>query len=781
MAPASTVDLATVLASANLSSFASRFAAQEITSVALVEELSAADFVKLGLTIGKRIALKDALAKLRIPAPPPPPPPPASSPPAPPYEADPTVAPLRSPLSLPTRTALLPVPTPYNDAKHPHGHGLKYRSLLMALVQDREARLDPRKRCPHIAFQMKVLDGLGAVGSRCVAALIQAAALGLPNTRCTSMRSGVELTALWQLLPSASPPPATLPGPHYCHRTGTFHDNIASIEGGNMVNETVERKARSIGTERWWSVMQCWRADGWRWLDTALTDGEGEGAADARCVFQIPGAGLTGSRDFNKQRKAALTSSVPKELISAVFQTRYSRTAARERLRQLRRFLVPRLNSTRCGYDGGGGGAGSGGHGGRVSISISNVAWHMRAGDLCDATSNVQAAHFDSAYDAMRRLANGSSNAVAIHIFTEAEPLPTATAVTLPCLGPRLRLRGCLALDAASGVCTVFRAALDGTRAGPLSTIRVLVNGEPFGTLACMAAADRIMVAIPSSFSNLAVIMSPESVPVEFGDVWWRRCVPNKQSSGLLYTRLTRCIILRLLAWAEPERYPQLNGSAELNTDFSELPRAKLSANLRVDRGGGRWRSEKACRNCTAAHRAIDVRSWEAICRNASATSIQRIERYHAYAVAVYGVNQPPFYMPSGYDHYLEVVGFSANERRWRSSCSSLVSGQAFECLWRSIVSGNASLSRAEHPAPQSSGGGGTKNAQRGQRWQRWQAKLGAYHSYVKDVFGEHAPFYMPRGYLAYRQKHAKDWKGARPGHGADKRGGGRRCLSACG
>ena len=665
--PSLSSDLTAALASAGLSSLAGRFAAQEITTVGLFEQLSSADFATLGLTIGKRIVLQDAVAKLRarplvspVSSPLPPPPPSSPRPSLPPlplplpvqlYEPDPTLAPLRSPLSLPTRAALLALPAPYNSTYNPYGRRLRSRDYLNLLVQKRPLAPDtdkrkgnrkvwwsnPRKRCPRVAFEMKALDGVGAVGARCVAALIQAAALGLPNTRCVSVRSGAKLTALWQLLPASpapptlapipesahglhpppAPAPAALAGPHYCHRTGTFPDNIASIEQGHMVEEAAESRSRSIGSDLWWSVMQCWRVDGWRWLDAALTDGEGDRAADAPCVFQI--SSLTGAYDFqpwckgkngeqcplkkklksaswrggNETRVKALSISgggggggsggsgggraLAQELISVEFHMAYKRAAARERLRQLRRFLIPRLNSTRCGYD-------------RSTGKVSNVAWHLRAGDLCDSNRTMQTSHFDSAYDAMRRLAShaggvgggggggggsssSSSSAVAIHIFSEAEPLPTASASMLPCLGPRLRLRGCLALDAASGVCTVFRAALDGATAGPLSTIRVLVNGEPFGTLACMAAADRILVAIPSSFSNLAVMISPEAVPVEFGDVWWRRCMLNRQGQGgLLYTRLTRCTTLRLLVWTEPERYAQLNGAGELNNDFFELP-----------------------------------------------------------------------------------------------------------------------------------------------------------------------------------------------------------------
>ena len=91
----------------------------------------------------------------------------------------------------------------------------------------------------------------------------------------------------------------------------------------------------------------------------------------------------------------------------------YRRAPARARLRQLRRFLVPRLNSTRCCYDrrGGGRGDGRGGRSGGDDGSsaggvVTNVAWHLRAGDLCDANRTMQAAHFDGAYDAMRRLAH---------------------------------------------------------------------------------------------------------------------------------------------------------------------------------------------------------------------------------------------------------------------------------------------------------------------------------------------------------------------------------------
>ena len=111
-------------------------------------------------------------------------------------------------------------------AEHPPK--LYTKQQLRALLQ--KGRL-LQERCTSATFYFPYLDGLGAVGSRCVAALLQGAALGMKDTRCTSLRSGASLTTLWSATTRA-----------YCHRSSTFSDNIRAIENGAKVDERQERE-----------------------------------------------------------------------------------------------------------------------------------------------------------------------------------------------------------------------------------------------------------------------------------------------------------------------------------------------------------------------------------------------------------------------------------------------------------------------------------------------------------------------------------------------------------
>ena len=67
-----------------------------------------------------------------------------------------------------------------------------------------------------------------------------------------------------------------------------------------------------------------------------------------------------------------------------------------------------------------------------------------------------------------------------------------------------------------------------------------------------------ILAAIPSSFSNLAVMISPESVPVEFGDVWWRRCMLNVNNTKLCNTGFEVLVIP--IQWPAPSKRASSSG-----------------------------------------------------------------------------------------------------------------------------------------------------------------------------------------------------------------------------
>lgn len=279
--------------------------------------------------------------------------------------------------------------------------------------------------------------------------------------------------------------------------------------------------ATSIGSQRWWEMMSCWSSSGWDWLNAALvaapakvTSSAGKPAGSIRrgadrgvnvshgdearaerfggaCTFNLTNFdwysfGYQHFAEHDKELIGGLQSG-PRSVtarprlrrsMSVERATSYSRQAARTRLDSLRQMVLPKMNDESCGYG--------------PSRRVTNVAWHLRTGDLCDANRTMQT-HFDEAFDQMQKLrgARSATATFAHHIFTEVSEAPTTdmTDRSFICLGARLRVRACL--NATSGACTVYSAALDGARAGPLSKIRVLVNGEPFATLACMAAADR--------------------------------------------------------------------------------------------------------------------------------------------------------------------------------------------------------------------------------------------------------------------------------------------------
>ena len=325
-----------------------------------------------------------------------------------------------------------------------------------------------------------------------------------------------------------------------------------------------------------------------------LTAGDGEAAglsSDSGCVFNVTnfaGAIKISPSSFEpslapskghhapltcKPRHGVGSTRCPRKrgkwvVYSEEFTATYDRERAKQRLDRLRSLALPRLDaaSLACGY----------------AANATDVAWHLRAGDLCDSNRTMLTSHFDRAYDAIVRLATANpatAEAAASgdaqlrmhlpprhHIYTEVSETPTRGSKQLQCLGPRLRLERCLSRresrrgagrgGGGDGICTAFRASIDN---GTVS-VRLLVNGEPFGTVACMASADRLMVPVPSSFSNLAIALT--TAPVSFSDVWWRRCMRNTRSKGgLLYARLTRCVVMRLLVWVEPERYAQTNAT----------------------------------------------------------------------------------------------------------------------------------------------------------------------------------------------------------------------------
>lgn len=285
--------LALLLASADLQRLAPILAAQDITTVALLRAMSTADHSTLGITIGSRIRLELELEKsststtTQMSRQPPPGDKGAtdhhhhSSPSPSLWRPDPTVPPLPAPLDAAMKLALLAQPPRPTRDSHGYGRRLRDHDALFRLVEQGTSRGDAlRRRCRRSTFHMHMIDGLGAVGSRCIAALLQSAALGLNDTRCASLGSGATVTTLYQLRPQATPtlPPLSSAGassaskaaaaprampPAYCHRSVTFADNIQSIERGARIDEQKEKRELRIGSGQWWSTMTCWPVPMW--------------------------------------------------------------------------------------------------------------------------------------------------------------------------------------------------------------------------------------------------------------------------------------------------------------------------------------------------------------------------------------------------------------------------------------------------------------------------------------------------------------------------------------
>lgn len=326
-------------------------------------------------------------------------------------------------------------------------------------------------------------------------------------------------------------------------------------------------------------MMSCWPAPGWDWLNAALVaapatttasisgirsgTGHGQNSAGDEARAEVAGGACTfnltnfdwyafGFAHFAEHDKELIGGPQSgsggvtgrtrlRRFVSVERAMSYSRQAARTRLNSLRQLLLPKMDDESCGYVSGYG----------PSRRVTNVAWHLRTGDLCDANRTMQA-HFDEAFDQMQRLSGPRSAAAAFahHIFTEVTEAPTTdmTARSFICLGTRLRVRACL--NASSGACTVYSASLDGARAGPLSRVRVLVNGEPFATLACMAAADRsVYIPMPTHEPTHALRPPPRHVP--------RPCARSQCACRTIRTlsETTHDVCLSQSAWRFPLRF----------------------------------------------------------------------------------------------------------------------------------------------------------------------------------------------------------------------------------
>ena len=290
-----------VLASAGQQRLAPILAAQDITTVALLRAMAPADFGAMGISIGSRIRLELALEGKSSTSTKPHEAMPATTQasrqptgldatkptkPAPSllWRPDPTVAPMVAPLDAATQMTLLALPPRPTRDSHRYGRRVRGHDELHELLKQGTSsggQMRGRwKSCRHTTFHMHILDGLGAVGSRCIAALLQSAALGLNDTRCASLGSGASVTTLYQLRPQATPTQPLSPAPRgasaaatttagramppaYCHRGVAFADNIKSIETGARIDERKETRELRLGSQQWWSTMTCWPIPMW--------------------------------------------------------------------------------------------------------------------------------------------------------------------------------------------------------------------------------------------------------------------------------------------------------------------------------------------------------------------------------------------------------------------------------------------------------------------------------------------------------------------------------------